>query len=143
MYCQDPINSDIPGVSFYNKDIETIKVEFQELYGVLNGTTSTSLYESYFKFYQYILYFEDKKLNIYEFIPGTVDNSIINKHILASIRIYTFLDRLPTGAYIFINEIKISYWKKIKFENWNNVRKEMGLGLLKSKNWREGIIKED
>jgi len=62
---------------------------------------------------------------------------------LASIRIYTFLDRLPTGAYIFINEIKISYWKKIKFENWNNVRKEMGLGLLKSKNWREGIIKED
>jgi len=62
-----------------------------------------------------------------------VDKSIINKHILAAIRINDFLECCPKGVFLKLNMIPILFWRKIDHTQWNNVRLELGLQIHKTK----------
>lgn len=100
------------------------------------GRSSSDLYVNYLIFYQYVCYFEGEGKDLNNLINQ--DASKINKHILASIRIYDFLSCLPSGAYFKI-DLPITYFRKIDFKHWNNVRSSLALKEHTSKSWKKQI----
>lgn len=117
---------------------ENIKINFQNLYNSLNGSTSTSLYENYQNFFEYVKYFFEKNENIYDYIPNPYDQSVVNKHILASIRIKEFLSKCPEGAYLKL-DVPITYWRILHHAEWNNFREILGMEEINSKEWKEQL----
>lgn len=89
-------------------------------------------------FYKYVQFFVKNGKNIYSFVPTPYDVSVVNKHILAAIRINDFLSLLPDGSYLKL-ETPITYWKTIQHGFWNEVRVILGLDEYKSKDWRDQI----
>ena len=78
------------------------------LYKSLRGHTGSDLYEAYLKFYKYAKYFIKNDENIYAYLEKNLDQSIVNKYILCSIRLKEFLNKLLDGTYLKL-DIPITY----------------------------------